>query len=66
MPDDMLTTGVAYRFVAIKDNVLHSIRTLRFPGHRHPDVLPACPNIARYIVIIVRALYVHGGYPMRP
>ena len=38
---DLLTTGVPYRFVAIKDNVLHSIRTLCFPGRRHPDILPA-------------------------
>ena len=66
MPDDMLTTGVAYCFVAIKDNVLHSIRTLCFPGRRHPDVLPARSNIAHYIVIVIRALYVCGGHPMRP
>ena len=44
-PVDLLTTGVPYRFVAIKDNVLHSIRTLCFPGRRHPDILPARPNI---------------------
>jgi len=65
-PVDLLTTGVPYRFVAIKDNVLHSIRTLCFLGRRHPDVLPARPNIAHYIVIVIRALYVCGGHPMRP
>ena len=40
-PVDLLTTGVPYRFVAIKDIVLHSIRTLCFPSRRHPDILPA-------------------------
>ena len=65
-PVDLLTTGVPYHFVAIKDNVLHSIRTLCFPGRRHPDVLPARSNIAHYIVIIIRALLCPWRSPYMP
>ena len=65
-PVDLLTTGVPYRFVAIKDNVLHSIRTLCFPGRRHSDIFRARPNIAHYIVIVIRTLLCPWRSPYAP